>query len=400
MHNLPGQNSADGWRGWLWLPRVRGSGRSRGSRRAQAVAEVVRMKLATAFNDAWHQQPDPAERPVGRRPSNPQWVLVSALWLLAAWTRESTPGWASTLVLNTTGDHRDEPWPASPEQLAAIADLPEVTGAVPYAGMLSKDDHFTPPEELVSLIAGAAHVHDARRTSLVRYLAVGRKGDLLRLTTTDDDPALHLLHRDYHGTARITLAPAPTVQQPPVIADDGADGAIRTRISCLATLLSDLLMVNNNNPVDFRFRIGTLPEDATQDDDRLAAATRWWSATREDAEEYADGEPTFRPITFTELRTSLHNDARLFLVDISDGSWSGIEEMPEIPVGHVVTHLVDDLVDVIEGRLGGALVAVNGYLPTGWPPADPTDEDDDCEYTYVLFVRGNEVGVLDIDRSC
>lgn len=68
--------------------------------------------------------------------------------------------------------------------------------------------------------------------------------------------------------------------------------------------------------------------------------------------------------------------------------------MPEIPAGHVVTHLVDG----IEGRLGGALVAVNGCLPTGWPPADPTD--DDGEYANVLFVRGNEVGVLDIDHSC
>ncbi|MDX3771250.1 MULTISPECIES: hypothetical protein [unclassified Streptomyces] len=185
-----------------------------------------------------------------------------------------------------------------------------------------------------------------------------------------------------------------------MIADDGADGAIRTRIACLATLLSNLLMVNNNNSVDFRFRIGTLPESDTRDDDRLATATRWWSATREDAEEYADEEPTFRPITFTELRKSLHNDARLSLVDIWDGSWSGIDEMPEVPASHVVTHLVDDLVDVIEGRMGGALVAVNGYLPTEWPPTDPTDEDEDGEYTYVLFVCGNDVGVLDIDRSC
>ncbi|MFE2022413.1 hypothetical protein ACFW9O_30700 [Streptomyces sp. NPDC059499] len=359
------------------------------------------MELATAFNDAWNRQPDPADRPGGHRPSNPQWVLVSALWLLAAWTVESTPGWASTLVLDKSGGPRDEPWPAPSEQLAAIADLPEVTGAVPYAGMLSKDNHSTPHEELVSLIAGAAHVQDARRTSLVRYFAneaVG--GDLLRLTTTDDDPALHLLHRDYRGTMRVTLAPAPTVQQPPVIAADGGDGAIRTRISCLATLLSDLLMVNNNNSVDFRFRIGTLPEDDAQVGDRLTAASCWWSATREDAEEYADDKQRFRPITFTELRTSLHNDARLSLVDNWDGSWSGIDEMPEVPAGHVVNHLVDDLVDVIEGRLGGALVAVNGYLPTGWPPADPTGEDDDGEYTYVLFVRGDEVGVLDIDRSC
>ncbi|MFD9502500.1 hypothetical protein [Streptomyces sp. NPDC060035] len=369
--------------------------------RARDVTKVVCVELATAFNDAWHRQPDPADRLDGRRPSNPQWVLVSALWLLAAWTLESTPGWASTLVLTKIGDHRDEPWPAPPEQLAGIGDLPEVTGAVPYASMLSKNNHSTPHEELVSLIAGAAHVRDSRRTSLVRYFAnEAAGGDLLRLITTDDDPALHLLHRDYFGTVRITLAPAPTVEQPPVIAADGADGAIRTRISCLATLLSDLLMVNNNNSVDFRFRIGTLPENDTQVDNRLAAASCWWAATREDAEEYADEEPTFRPITFTELWTSLHNDARLSLVDIWDGSWSGIDEMPEIPVGHVVSHLVDDLADVIEGRLGGALVAVNGYLPTGWPPADPTDEDDDGEHTYVLFVRGNEVGVLDIDRSC
>lgn len=362
------------------------------------------MELATAYNDAWHRQPDPADRPGGRRPSNPQWVLVSALWLLAAWAPEPAPGWASTVVLNKTAERRDEPWPVPPEQLAEIAELPEVTGAVRYASTVSDDDLSTPPEELVSLIAGAAHVHDARRTSLVRYLAneaAGQYGDLLRLTTTDDDPALHLLHRDYYGTtARITLAPEPTVRQPPVIADDGADGALRTRISCLATLLSDLLMVNNNNSVDFRFRIGTLPDDGTRDGERLAAATRWWSATREDAEEYADEEVTFRPITFTELRASLHTDARLSLVELWDGSWDGIEEMPEIPAGHVVTHLVDDLVDVIESRLGGAHVVVNGYLPTGWPPEDPTDEEDDGGYTYVLFIHGNEVGVLDIDRGC
>ncbi|MEU8119022.1 hypothetical protein AB0C21_09970 [Spirillospora sp. NPDC049024] len=369
------------------------------------MTEVVWVELTTAFTDAWHRQPDPANRPDGRRPSNPQWVLVSALWLLAAWTPETAPGWASTLVLGKAGDPRDEPWPAPPERLAAIADLPEVSGAVPCTGTSSKDDRSTSSEELVSLLAEATHVHDARQTSLVRYLAheaVGGYGDLLRLTTTEDDPALHLLHRDHYGsTVRITLEPAPAVRRPPVIADDGADGALRTRIACLATLLSEHLMVNNNNPVDFRFRIGRLPEGETQDGDGLAAATRHWSATREDAEDHAGEEPTFGPTTFSELRTSLRNTARLSLVDLWDGSWDGIDELPEIPADHLVPHLVDDLVDVIERRLGGALVAVNGYLPTEWPPPDPAEEDDgEDEYAYVLFVRGDEVGVLDIDQSC
>ncbi|WP_141579741.1 hypothetical protein [Actinomadura sp. WMMA1423] len=361
------------------------------------------MEMATAFTDAWHWQPDPADRPDGRDPSNPQWLLVSALWLLAAWTPESAPGWASTLVLGKTGDPRAEPWPAPPERLAALAGLPKVSDAVQYTGTTSRDDRSVPPEELVSLITEAAHVQDARRMSLVRYLvdeAAGQYGDLLRLATTDDDPALHLLHRDYNGsTVRITLEPAAAVRQPPIIADDGADGALRTRIACLATLLSDHLMVNNNNPVDFRFRIGRLPESETGDDS-LAAAARYWSATREDAEEYADEEPTFRPTTFPELRASLYNTAaRLSRIDLWDGSWDDIDEMPEIPSDHLVPHLVDDLVDVIEQRLDGALVTVNGYLPTEWPPTDPT-EDDETEYTYVLFVRGNEVGVLDIDHSC
>jgi len=359
------------------------------------------VEMATAFNDSWHR-PDPRFRPGDRRPSNPQWVLISALWLLAAWTPESGPGWASKFVLNETGGRRDEPWPVPPEQLAAIADLPEVSGAVPYEGALSEGDRFMPSEELVSLIANAARADDVRRMSLVRCLAndgLCRYGDLLRLTTTSDDPDLHLLHRDSFGTARITLASAPTVQPPPTIEDDGSDGALRTRVSCLATLLSEHLMVNNNNPVDFRFRIGTLPESDAQDDDRLLAATRWWSATREDAEGSEDA-PTFRPITVADLRASLNRIARLNLADLWDGSWDGIEEMPEIPVGHVITHLVDDLVDVIENRLSGALVAVNGYLPAEWPPLDPADDGGQYEYTYVLFVRGNEVGVLDIDQSC
>jgi hypothetical protein len=38
-----------------------------------------------------------------------------------------------------------------------------------------------------------------------------------------------------------------------------------------------LLQVNNNNSVDFRFRIGTLDKP---DDDRLAAATRWSGGTK------------------------------------------------------------------------------------------------------------------------
>jgi len=358
------------------------------------------VELATAFNDAWHRQPDPADRSDGRQPSNPQWVLVSALWLLAAWAPAAAPGWVSTLVLDRTG-RRDEPWPPPTEQLAAIADLPEVSGAFPYASIRSKNDRTTPPEELVSRINEVTGVDDAPRRSLVRYLvdrAVGRYGDLLLLTTTREDPALHLLHRDYFGTARITLVPAPTVQQPPVIADDGADGALRTRIACLATLLSEHLMVDNNNPVDFRFLIGTLPE---HDDDRLGAATRLWSATREDTQKYADEAPTFCPITFTDLRTSLHNIARLSLVDDPwEDSWDGIDECPEIPAGHIITHLVDDLVDVIEDRLGGALVAAHGFLPTAWPPPDQADGDGDDECIYVLFVRGNEVGILEIDGSC
>lgn len=354
------------------------------------------MQTATAFT-ARREQADPADWPDDRRPSNPQWSLVAGLWLLAAWTPESTPGWAPTLVFNKTEDCRAESWPAPLEKLAAIAELPQITGAVPYASTVSEDDHATPDEELVSLIAGAVHADDARRMSLVRHLANEAAGpyvDLVRLTTTDDDPALHLLQRRSDGTTvRITLGPAATVQEPPVIADDGADGAFRTRIACLSTLLSDLLWVNNNNPVDFRFHIGTRPEPDTSDEDRLAAAARWWS----NAEGYAN-EQTFQPITFAELRTSLHNHARGGLIDLYDGSWSGIEEMPEIPAGHVVTHLVDDLVDVIEDRLGGALVAVKGYLPIAWPPDEAEDEFE--EYTHVLFVRGNEVGVLEIDCSC
>ncbi|SDK51918.1 hypothetical protein SAMN05216298_0377 [Glycomyces sambucus] len=326
------------------------------------------MEFATAFNDAWRRQPDPdpAQWPGGRGPSNPAWVLVSALWLLAAWAPEDAPGWAATVAFDPAGEDGENVEPA-------------------------------PPDELVSLISAAAHVDDARRGSLVRWLANGMYGDLAPVAGAPGDPAVHLRYRDYCGTARITFAPAPAVRRPPVLAADGADGALRTRIGCLATMLSEHLMVNNNNSVDFRFRIGTVPDAETPEDERLAAAVRWWSTTREDAEEHADEEPVFRPVTFARLRTALHHVARLSLVELMDGEWSGIEEMPETPPGHIVTHAVDDLVDLIEARLGGALVAVDGFLPDEWPPQDMEEGE---EEVHVLFVRGDEVGVLDLDFTC
>ncbi|HEX6686461.1 MAG TPA: hypothetical protein VF062_27060 [Candidatus Limnocylindrales bacterium] len=363
------------------------------------------MDLTTAYTDAWLNQPDPVGWPEDRRPGNQEWVLIAAVWLLAMWVPSG--GWAAVPVPGKTKARSDEQWPEppAPAELAQLADLPGVTGARILTSRVSPGPGrpFVPPRadedtaaELVTLISEVVTAGDTRAQTLLRYLAgrlAGPYSDLLRLDAGD---GLHLLHRDTWGkTLRLSLVPARTVQQPPAIPADGPDALLRTRIACLATLLSELLWVNNNNPVNFRFQIGRLdPGDAG-----VEGASRWWASNREDADEYDDVEE-FHPLSAAELRTGLHHLARLHLLDLFTGDWSGIEEMPEVPPRHLILFLLDDLLDLIVARMGAdARLGYTGFLPLTWPPPDE-DLEAEVEHAVVVLTAGDEVAVLEVDLGC
>jgi len=366
------------------------------------------MDLTTAYTDAWYRQPDPVERVSDRRPTNEQWVVVAAVWLLAMWSPEQAPGWASALVSGRTKSRKDQPWPEPPPmpEIADAGDLPVVTTAAVLTSRVSSGPGrpYEPARadeevaaELATVISDVVAVRDQRGEALVRFLAdqvAGRSSDVLRLTTGAERPngpsPLHLLHRDTWGsTLRVSLHPAPEVRQPPVHASDGADGPLRTRIACVMTLLSDLLWVDNNNPVTFRFRIGRLDQGGS---DRVAEAARWWARNREDADEHDEEE--FRIISATDLRAGLRNEVRLHLNELHDGE-SDIDELPELPVDHLVTFLSDDLIDLLLARMGANVrIACAGFLPVTWPP------DGEYEQTTVLLVAEHEVAVLEVDLSC
>ncbi|MFC4009894.1 hypothetical protein ACFOY2_21875 [Nonomuraea purpurea] len=369
------------------------------------------MDLTTAYTDAWYRQPDPVERVGDRRPTNEHWVMIAAVWLLAMWSSQQVPGWASILVPGRTKSREDRQWPEPPPlpELADAGDLPAITGATVLTSRVSTgpgqpyrtaraDEEVA--AELATLISDVVAVHEQREVALVRFLAghlAGPYSDVLRLTTGAESPngvsspeSLHLLHRDTRGSAlRVSLTPALEIQRPPVFASDGPDGPLRTRIACVMTLLSDLLWVNNNNPVDFRFRIGRLDQDES---DRVAEAARWWAENREDADEYDEEE--FRAISTTDLRIGFRNVARLFLEELWDGE-NGIDEVPQLPINHLVSFLCDDLLDLVLARMSdNAQIVCSGFLPVTWPP-----EGED-EQTTVLLIAGHEVAVLAVDLTC
>ncbi|MBB5867313.1 hypothetical protein F4553_000692 [Allocatelliglobosispora scoriae] len=363
------------------------------------------MDLTTAYTDSSYRQPDPVQRPADRRPTNEQWVLIAAVWLLSTWSPRPAAAWAPVLVSGRTSSRQDRQWPEPPAaaEIAVAADLPEATGATVLTSRVSPGpgQSYQPARtdaetaaELVTLISHTVAVPDRRAESLVRFLAEQLAGpycDLLRLTTGTEGP-LHLLHRDTYGnTLRVSLNPAVQVEPPPSFAADGPDAVLRTRIACVMTLLSDMLWLNNSSPVTFRFRIGRLDDG---DGDPMAAAARWWSEIGEESD-----EDEFRPVSAADLRAGIRILVRMHLSELFDGEWSGIEEFPEVPDGHISTFLADELADLVLARLGDdPQVAVAGFLPVAWPP--PEEGLDDDMRTTVLLVAGAEVASLEIDLVC
>ena len=364
------------------------------------------MDRTSGYTDSWLRQPSPLD---GGATSS-QWSVIAAVWLLAAWTGAGTPGWRSEVVAGTTAERNVQPWPQPPSDLADLATVGGFDVAPDSAGVLLSlvepgpnrpYEPTRPPEEVTAelrtLLADRIPVTDPRGTALLAYLAeqlTGPYTDLLRVFTGGDD-ALHLIQRDSNGrTLRLTVAPAPATEPPPVIAADGADAALRTRLACLITLLSDQLWVNNNNPVTFRAWLGP-----RGDADPLTAATDWWTRTREDE---PDEPPQLRPISAEDLDSGLYTIVRGSLLELFDGSWSGVEEWPHVPPGHLTRHLYRDLLDLLLTRTGGPdgppHLLCAGYLPLTEMDNDLEDEGD--YYGTVVFVGPTDVAVLDLDLTC
>jgi hypothetical protein len=378
------------------------------------------VELTTAFTDYGYGQPDPVERAEGRRLTKPQWVLASAVWLLALWSPGPAPGWSVDLISGRAKARRDQQWPAPPSlpEIAGWADFPTVTGAAVLTSRVSPGPgHPYEPArsdgevaaELVHLISAMVPASAGRAQSLIRFLSgelAGPYSDLLQLTAAHDEPhSLHLLHRDSGGsTLRLSLRPAKPgdAAGAPPITSDGPDALLRTRISCVMTLLSDMLWLNNSSPVTFRFRIGQ-PGPAQDDGhdggdgDPMAAAARWWARTREEGGE--DGEEQeFSPLTADGLRSAIQNTVRMHLSELYTGDWDGIEEFPEVPAGHLSEYLGAELAGLILTRLGeNAQIAYSGFLPQTWPPEG---ELSDAEICTILFTSGKEAAVLEIDLMC
>jgi hypothetical protein len=369
------------------------------------------MEWTTAYPDSGDQRPV-GTVPDGRsEPTRLQWPVLAATWLLAEWTAGATPGWRSSYATGTAPDRHTRPWPVAPplDELTGPGGLPEHGSGRPVdARMLTSlvqsgpgqpfQPDRPPPEanaELVDRLRERIPVPDERAGRLLAYLA-GRLADeyhdLLLIDTGDAD--LHLLQRGPSGeTLRLTVAAAATVEPAPQLAD-AVDPALRARLACLCTLLSELLWVNNNNPVDFRVRID--PRPAT---DPATAAALAWTGTDE-----ASGSqpPRLSPITLDELRTGLRTIARGGLTELHDGY--GGDGWPELPPDHIVVHLCDDLIDLLAARTGGPagqpLVYHTGDLPLTWPDDGEEATGDPDPVGAVMFVGDTEVAVLVIDLDC
>ncbi|MGK5550962.1 hypothetical protein ACSNOI_05050 [Actinomadura kijaniata] len=191
--------------------------------------------------------------------------LSAAAWLLERWL----PGVRAEIVRGEAPRVLDEDWaetPPSPERVARYGAFPEDRHPVAVerfpigkedlmfgaqrAGAGFPDESAEQASGFLTPVLEAAGPPD-RRTRALAVFVVGMmvedNEDLLRVAVVAEPggPVLrdevHLLVRAWQGhTARLALSlgePAP---------DD-----LGTRVSCLTTLLSEFLYMNNNNQVDF-----------------------------------------------------------------------------------------------------------------------------------------------------
>ncbi len=370
------------------------------------------MQRTTSYTDSWYPQPAPVSLADGPESTARQWPLVAAGWLLASWAADG-PNWRTTYFTGTAADRDAQPWPQPPPlaEIARIAGFPESGPGQPVAATVLTSlvqpepgrpwGATRPRAEVVAQVVGELTARigpeSPRAVRLLTYLAqelVGKYDDVLLVSTGDDD--LHLVQRYYRGpTLRLTVASTPG--RPPTIPADDPDAALRTRLACIMTLLSEMLWVNNNNPVTFRAWLGP-----AGDDDPQILAAQHWQATREEETDEPDEAPQFRVLTVEELRAVLHHVARGGLTELfdtmgDDGGW------PELPADHLASFLCADLVDLLlahaTGPDGPPRIVGTGYLPVTWPGDDDSADEYD-EIGTVLILGSAGTAVLDIDVTC
>ncbi|MER7274435.1 hypothetical protein ABT369_08270 [Dactylosporangium sp. NPDC000244] len=294
------------------------------------------MDRLTSYTDAYQPQPLPGPLAAGPRPTDPQAVVLAAVWLLAAWSPAAGPGWRADFA---------------------------------HAGTFDGD----PVEDVAALLAEWIPAADDRGRALREFLAGELASRYVQLRREPGDDLVLLLHDWKDRTLRITIAAAPTVAPPP-------EGS---RIPCLLTLLSDQLWINNNDPVTFRVFLG--------EPDAHAGPGAWWTATREEPDEEA---PDFRAYSPDDIRTALLNVARGGLNDLG-ADRDGDGDYPALPEDHIAAHLTHDLLDVLLERVRPVAVHGTGYLPVDWD-----EQDGDAEIGTVVLTGARSVAVLDVDVSC
>ncbi|TNM27285.1 hypothetical protein [Streptomyces sedi] len=353
------------------------------------------MSQTTSYVNARSPQPSPVAWEEGREPTPDHWRVIAATWLLAAWAPPGAPGWTCEPLSGRTLPRGERQWaaPPTPEEIGEAAGLAGITGvdlllgrvaSGPGTGYRATRAPEEVAEEVEALIREFVGTADGRAGLLVRRLArqwVGEFTDVLRLTTGEDD-ALHLLRRDFDGaTSRLTLRRAPGAGQPPLLAADGADGAPRTRIACVLTMLDSLLMVNNNDSVGIVLRQDRLDEGT---DDPLAGAARWYGRLPGGNDH---GEGDFDTIPAARPRSWLPRALLLGLAEGEngeDGGWP--EELAEEPDFQLAVRLLEELTELVLRRMGGAPFAAVAGL---------SEEDG---HVTLLLVHGDEVAALELSE--
>jgi hypothetical protein len=255
------------------------------------------VEQTTSYTDPWNAQPTPVGALADATVM--QWPVIAAVWLLAAWEPYGMPGWRAGFALDDD---------------AAWDDAEEV-------------------DDVEDLLRDAVAVTGGRGERLLEYLAAKLSGPYTELRRVRGDDLTLLFRDDADGSLRLTIATAGSVEPPPSTATDGLDGAVRTRLACVMTLLSDMLWVDDSNPVTF------------------AASIRLSSDDRK-----PDPELQWRPISEQEAWEALQNTARL-----------GLDEPAgdELPADHIAAYLCRDLLDTLVEPVHVTRVITAGYWPSG-----------------------------------
>lgn len=342
-------------------------------------------------------------------------VLEAASELLVEWLprkpENDDPAWRMELFASRTP--HDEEWETAPglAEISECGGFPEVLGARRFpvdvelldfeegegshAGARASagvpDDAAAQVIELVTatIEASEAEPLDRRARLLIGFMAGTFTDDsaceeLVRIHVADEpggaplDDELHLLVRDIEGeTMRLSLWPRYTPGDP------------EGRLECVDTLLSELLWMNNNNPVTFETVIEAhgLGLDLTDP----AAANSEFCEGWEGVDTWtAPDEAGMRRLGDGEL-AELVAEAEKAAVELAAATVYPSADVPEAE-GHLVTWLLRELVDTASD-----LVAEDGTAPLAYAsehllPMDGTGG-------RLMLVGAQDVALVEIDDA-